>query len=94
MVVYVFMLVFTLINFWSVKVLTRFTSLVGVFKLVIPTLTIVTLIVVGFHPGNFGHSTATFMPNGTRGIFEAVTVSGSSSLTTPSKPSSTWPVKW
>ena len=35
-----------------------------------------TLIVVGFHPGNFGHSTATFMPNGTRGIFEAVTVSG------------------
>ncbi|WP_367600515.1 APC family permease [Limosilactobacillus fermentum] len=76
LVVYVFMLVFTLINFWSVKVLTRFTSLVGAFKLVIPTLTIVTLIVVGFHPGNFGHSTATFMPNGPRGIFEAVTVSG------------------
>ena len=74
--VYLIMIVFTLINFWSVKLLTRFTSLVAVFKLLIPSLTILTLIWVGFHPGNFGHSTATFMPYGTRGIFEAVAVSG------------------
>lgn len=76
LVVYCFMIVFTLINFWSVKVLTRFTSLVAVFKLVIPTLTILVLITSGFHAGNFGHSVTTFMPFGTRGVFEAVTVSG------------------
>ncbi len=76
LVVFLILIVFTLINFWSVKLLTRFTNSVAVFKLVIPTLTILTLIITGFHSSNFGHSVATFMPNGTRGIFEAVAVSG------------------
>lgn len=76
LVVFLIMIIFTLINFWSVKLLTHFTSLVAVFKLVIPSLTILTLIITGFHASNFGHNTATFMPYGTRGIFEAVAVSG------------------
>ena len=76
MVVFLIMIVFTLINFWSVILLTHFTSLVAVFKLLIPSLTILTLIITGFHAGNFGHNTTTFMPYGTRGIFEAVAVSG------------------
>lgn len=74
--VYLFMFVFSLINFGSVKLLTRFTSLIAVFKLLIPSLTIIFLILAGFHPSNFGSSAATFMPYGTKGIFQAVTVSG------------------
>lgn len=75
-VVFIFMLIFTLINFWSVKLMTRFTNLISVFKILLPTLTIVMLIVAGFHPGNFGHSVNTFMPYGSRSIFEAAAVSG------------------
>lgn len=75
-VVVLFMLVFTLINFWSVKLMTRFTNLISVFKIVLPTLTILMLIISGFHPANFGHSVGTFMPYGSRSIFEAAAVSG------------------
>lgn len=75
-VVFIFMLVFTLINFWSVKLMTRFTNLISIFKIVLPTLTILMLIIAGFHPGNFGHSVGTFMPYGSRSIFEAAAVSG------------------
>ena len=76
LMVYLFMIVFTLINFWSVRILTRFTSLISFFKLIVPTLTIIVLLVEGCHPGNFGHSVSTFMPYGTSSIFEATTVSG------------------
>lgn len=76
LVVFAFMVVFTLINFWSVKLMTRFTNLISVFKILLPTLTILMLIVAGFHPGNFGHSVQTFMPYGSRSIFEAAAVSG------------------
>ena len=47
LVVFGFMLVFTLINFWSVKLMTRFTNLISIFKILLPTLTIVMLIVAG-----------------------------------------------
>ena len=43
-VVFLFMLIFTMINFWSVKIMTHFTNLISVFKILLPTLTIVTLI--------------------------------------------------
>lgn len=76
LVVYVFMLVFILINFWLVKVLICFIFLVGVFKLVILILMIVILIVVGFYLGNFGYSIVIFMLNGICGIFEVVIVFG------------------
>lgn len=75
-VVVIFMLVFTLINFWSVKLMTRFTNLISVFKIVLPSLTILMLLISGFHPANFGHSVSTFMPYGSRSIFEAASVSG------------------
>ena len=36
-VVFIFMVIFTLINFWSVKLMTRFTNLISVFKILLPT---------------------------------------------------------
>lgn len=76
LVVFAFIIVFTLLNFWSVKFLTRFTSFIAIFKLGVPLLTIIMLVSTGFHTGNFGHSMATFMPYGSAKIFAATSISG------------------
>ena len=76
LVVFAFMIVFTLINFWSVKILTHFTGLISIFKLLMPTLTIIVLMLSGFHTSNFGQGIHEFMPYGSRSIFEATTVAG------------------
>lgn len=76
LLVFVFIIVFTLLNYWSVKLLTRFTNFVSFFKIGIPILTIIMLIISGFHPENFGHSLHEFMPYGSAAIFSATTVSG------------------
>lgn len=75
-IVFLFMLIFTLLNFWSVELMTRFTNFISIFKLGMPLLTIVLLLCSSFHPANFGHSIHTFMPNGTSAIFQATTISG------------------
>ncbi|TLQ21598.1 APC family permease [Lactobacillus helveticus] len=75
-IVFIFMCIFTMINFWSVKIMTQFTNLISIFKILLPTLTIVVLICSGFHAQNFGSNVHEFMPYGTRSIFEATSVSG------------------
>ncbi|XIF19549.1 MAG: APC family permease [Acetilactobacillus jinshanensis] len=76
-VVFLFILVFTLLNYWSVNLLATFTSFISVFKLVIPLLTITLLLISGFHPGNeVGAGLGGFMPYGSAAIFAATTSSG------------------
>lgn len=75
-VVYIIIIVFSLLNYWSVKLLTSFTSLISVFKLGVPLLTIIMLTLSGFDAGNYGHSLNTFMPYGSAPIFAATTTSG------------------
>ena len=75
-VVFIFMVVFTLVNYWSVKIMTHFTNLISIFKILLPTLTIIVLIASGFHAENFGHNIHEFMPYGSRSIFEATSISG------------------
>ncbi|CDI41935.1 APC family amino acid-polyamine-organocation transporter [Lactobacillus helveticus CIRM-BIA 953] len=75
-IVFIFMCILTMINFWSVKIMTHFTNLISIFKILLPTLTIVVLICSGFHAQNFGSNVHEFMPYGTRSIFEATSVSG------------------
>lgn len=74
--VFVIIVIFSLLNYWSVKLLTSFTSLISVFKLGVPLLTIIMLIISGFDTGNYGHSVGTFMPYGSAPIFAATTASG------------------
>lgn len=74
--VFVIIIIFSLLNYWSVKLLTSFTSLISVFKLGVPLLTIVMLIISGFDTGNYGHSVGQFMPYGSAPIFAATTASG------------------
>src|SRR5699024_3591817 len=54
--VFVIIIIFSLLNYWSVKLLTSFTSLISVFKLGVPLLTIIMLMISGFDTGNYGHS--------------------------------------
>lgn len=76
LVVFAFIIIFTLLNYWSVSLLTRFTSFISIFKIGVPLLTITLLALSSFHPGNYGHSLATFMPYGSAPIFAATSVSG------------------
>jgi amino acid transporter len=46
-------IVYFLLNFWSVKIFAHSNSAITVFKLIVPALTAIALIVSGFHPGNF-----------------------------------------
>ena len=76
MVVFLFILVFTLLNFWSVKLLTSFTSLISILKIGVPALTIVMLTISGFYPQNYGHFIHEFMPYGSAPIFAATSAAG------------------
>jgi amino acid transporter len=46
-------LIYFLLNFWTVKLFAHTNSLITLFKLVVPALTAVALIASGFHSGNF-----------------------------------------
>jgi amino acid transporter len=46
-------IVYFLLNFWSVKLFARSNTAITLFKLVVPAATAVALIASGFHPGNF-----------------------------------------
>ena len=46
-------IVYFLVNFWSVKVFARSNTTITLFKLVVPALTALALIASAFHPGNF-----------------------------------------
>lgn len=93
MVVFVFILVFTLLNFWSVKLLTSFTSLISILKIGVPALTIIMLTVSGFYPQNYGHSIHEFMPYGSAPILPQRRPPGLSFHLTHSRPSSIWEAK-
>lgn len=77
LVVFIFVLIFTLLNYWSVNLLAHFTNFISIFKMVIPTLTIIMLLCSGFHPGNeVGTHLGGFMPYGSAAIFMATTSAG------------------
>ncbi|MCF6514721.1 amino acid permease [Lactobacillus sp. S2-2] len=80
LVVFLFILIFTLLNYWSVDLLTKFTEMTSAFKIIVPLLTIILLLASGFHGSNFtGANTGGmggFFPYGTAPIFAATTVSG------------------
>ncbi len=76
LVVFGFILIFMLLNYWSVQILTHFTSFISLFKIGIPLLTIITLTITSFHPENYGHTFKSFMPYGSAPIFAATSVAG------------------
>lgn len=52
--VYLFIAVFSLVNYFSFRLLMRFTGLTSIFKIAIPLIIITALMVGSFHVGNIG----------------------------------------
>ena len=67
--------VFSLVNLLSVRWLARTNSTLTWWKLAIPVLTIVALMLAAFHTSNFSASTG-FAPAGTKGVFSALATGG------------------
>ena len=49
--------IYFLITFWSVKLFARSNSIITVFKLIVPAMTAVCLMLTGFHRANFSVGT-------------------------------------
>ncbi len=66
--------VFILINAWGVRALLRLGNTLMIWKLIIPILTIVALMLASFHAGNF--TAQGFAPFGAKGMIAAIATSG------------------
>ncbi|QSO55118.1 APC family permease [Alicyclobacillus curvatus] len=71
----VLVLIYFFLNYWTVQLFSRVNSLITVFKLIIPAVTAIGLIVAGFHPSNFTH-VGGFAPNGWSSVLTAIATSG------------------
>src|SRR5882757_3053485 len=67
----VFMLLFTLINVFGVKLMSETNSITVVWKTLVPLLTVVVLMSLTFHSSNFSAGGG-FMPYGAHGVFAAL----------------------
>jgi amino acid transporter len=72
----IFMLGYFLLNYWTLKLFLRSTTLVTLFKLIVPVLSVLTIMWSGFHPDNFGHDYHSFAPYGLNAVFIAVAAGG------------------
>ncbi|WP_042525920.1 APC family permease [Coxiella burnetii] len=71
------MIGFSLINIYSIRLITRLNNIFSFWKLIIPVLTAIVLMVVAFHPNNFNNPHyGGFMPNGWKGVFAALATGG------------------
>lgn len=71
-VVGVFMLVYTLINYWGILFLSRINNAITTLKIVIPIATALLMLTAAFHSGNFTAQNASFIPFGNSSIFSAI----------------------
>ncbi len=67
------LVVFFLLNYWSVNIFGKVNTVITIFKFIVPTIIIVVLLSF-FHPGNFSVMTAD--PGGLHGTFKAVASAG------------------
>ncbi|MED1469811.1 APC family permease [Bacillus salipaludis] len=69
------LIIYFLLNYWTVSLFSKANSFITVFKIIIPGLTIGSLLFVGFHSSNFT-STGSMVPNGWASVLTAVATSG------------------
>ncbi len=70
------MILFMLLNYWSIKFFLRFNNFFTLLKVAIPILTIIALFSTGLHKENFGTTIQTFMPFGWGSVFASVVSCG------------------
>lgn len=73
----VMMIIFSLINIYSIRLITQLNNVFSFWKLIIPVMTAIVLIAVAFHPHNFNNPIhGGFLPNGLKGVFVALASGG------------------
>ncbi|NRD77339.1 APC family permease [Bacillus sp. BRMEA1] len=71
----VLIIIYFFLNYWTVSLFSKANSLITVFKIIIPGLTIGSLLFAGFHAANFT-SAGSIAPNGWASVLTAVATSG------------------
>lgn len=71
----VLVVVYFLINYWTVRLYAAANSVIMIVKFVVPALTVIGLIATGFHGGNFTHHGG-FAPYGWAAVLSAIATSG------------------
>lgn len=69
-------LVYTVLNFWGARVMSRFNNLFVSFKILIPTVTVILMLIAAFHAGNFTAYEGKVVPYGFGSIFGAIVSCG------------------
>ncbi len=76
-VAFLTMLTFSIINIYSIKLITRINNYLTFFKITIAIMTTIVLVGVAFHAHNFHNATTGgFAPHGIKGIFVAIATGG------------------
>lgn len=71
------LITYFLLNYWTVKLFTRVNSLITVFKIAVPFLTVIGIVIASFHPSNLTNATSGgFAPSGVASVFTAVASAG------------------
>lgn len=70
------MLLYGVLNYWGIKLLTRANNLITIIKFVVPVLTAIIIFAASFHPSNFHAYQNTIAPYGYDKIFTAVVTCG------------------
>ncbi len=69
------LIIFSIANIYSLRLVMRFNNAIAIWKIIIPILAAITLIVLSFHPSNFS-TDGGFMPDGWHGVFAAISAGG------------------
>lgn len=69
-------MLYCILNYWGLKILAKANNTIVVFKLVIPLVTAVLLLVTAFHAGNFTPANENFFKGGFDGVVSAVLLGG------------------
>ncbi len=72
----VLMFAYFFLNYWTLKLFMRSMTAVTIFKLIVPFVSVMSIIWAGFQPANFGHDAGTFFPYGWHAVFIAITAGG------------------
>lgn len=68
--------IYTVLNFWGVKLLAKANNAIVIFKLVVPLTTAALLFAASYHSQNFVATNGSFFANGSSGIINAILAGG------------------
>lgn len=72
----VLMIIYFLLNFWSVNLFSKSQTGITIFKMLVPVICVTSIVMAGFHPGNFTAVNHSFAPYGWAGALTAVATAG------------------